>query len=292
MTNQNVIEIIDRLTAPSNKELVFTASEVFTAIANGFYYIHPGKDTAKFLEKIDSILQCEWKERRKMYRKSKNGVPYEEWIWGKMASEALVVMREMFNERTYRYYKEKIDNDRDIKYDENLLENYLYYLSEKELEDVFTGILTFKENNNFFISDENYKLMMEEFKCRSTYVAEQESESKEDYTEHFKFISTTPDYFFHYLCIETIIDIICRHIDIDPLLLAHMVKAYVYTETASIAAEYTGLAAKVMYGYDIDIFDPVITDTSTITPDIFNTNEAKIVFLNNYSEFMAGTITG
>jgi hypothetical protein len=191
MTNQNVFEIIDRLMTPSNKGLVFTPSEVFTAIANGFYYIHPGKDTAKFLEKIDRILQYGWKERRQMYRKSKNGIPYEERIWGKMASEALASMREMFNERTYRYYKEKIDDDRKLKYDKNLLENYLYYLSEKDLKEVFTGILSFKESNNFFISDDNYKLMMEEFKCCSTYVAEQESESKEDYTEHFKFISTT-----------------------------------------------------------------------------------------------------
>jgi hypothetical protein len=71
-----------------------------------------------------------------------------------------------------------------------------------------------------------------------------------------------------------------------------MVKVYIYTETASMAAEYTGLAAKVMYGYDIDIFDPVITDADVITPDIFNINEATTVFSNNSSEFMVGTIAG
>ena len=56
MTNKNVIEIIDRLMDSEAEQLVYTASEVFTAIAHGYYFIRPGKNTAKFFEKIDGIF--------------------------------------------------------------------------------------------------------------------------------------------------------------------------------------------------------------------------------------------
>ena len=108
MTNKNVIEIIDRLMDSEAEQLVYTASEVFTAIAHGYYFIRPGKNTAKFLEKIDGILEKYWNDRDKMYVKTKHGVPYEEWLWGKMASEALLVMRSMFNKNTYAYQKARI----------------------------------------------------------------------------------------------------------------------------------------------------------------------------------------
>ena len=289
MTNRNVFEIIDRLVAPTTNGTVFTPSEVFTAIVHGYYYIRPGKDTYKFLEKIDSILEEGWKYRRKMYKSLKNGVPYESWLWSKMAYKVLSVMRSMFNKRTYDYFKDKMKDDMEFMYDDEMLERFLYCLEVKDLKNVFDGLLAFKESNNFFISDESYEDMMKEFLEYSLYVSEQESEDDDEYAEHAAFINSTPGFFFYYLCRETIIDIICKHIDIDPFLLAHMIKAYVYTEESKTAAEYTGLAAKLMYGYDMDVFEPIITDASKMTPEIFKANDSNVTFRDGSFEFTIGS---
>ena len=45
MTNKDVINIINRLVHSSEQNVVYNAEEVFTAIAHGYYYIRPGKDT-------------------------------------------------------------------------------------------------------------------------------------------------------------------------------------------------------------------------------------------------------
>ena len=151
MTNRDVIEIIERLMNPDTDQLIYNTAEVFTAIVHGYYYIHPGKDTSKFLKKIDSIFEATRKSSKKMYRKMKSDLPYEEWICGKIASEALVVMRSTFNEKTFNYFKTLMKDDMEVAFSDELLEYYLYFLDKQELKKLFEGIMAFKESNNFFI---------------------------------------------------------------------------------------------------------------------------------------------
>lgn len=265
MTNKEVIEIIDRLMDPNADNVAYNPTEVFTALVHGYYYIHPGKDTKKFLNKIDSILESARKSSKRMYKKMRTELPYEEWICEKIAREALVVVRSMFNGRTLNYFKEAMKSEIKTAFTNELLEHYLYFLDIKELKTLLEGIIAFKESNNFFISDENFELMIKEFEDCSIYVAEQEADDEVDFKEHVKYIKDTPMAFFHYLCRETIIDIIYSYIDIDPILLAHMIKAYIYTESPNTAADYMGLAAKVMYIYDVDVFNPTITSLTQIS---------------------------
>ncbi len=280
MTNKNVFEIIDRLMDPNADKIVFNATEVFTAIVHGYYYISPGKDTMKFLNKIDSILDAARKNAKKMNNKTKNGIPYKEWICGKIANEALTVMRTMFNERTFNYFKALMKDDMDVTFTNELLEDRLYYLDLKELKTLLEGIIAFKESNNFFISDENYTLMMKEFEYCSIYVAEQEADNEADFQEHVEYIKGTPLAFFHYLCRETIIDIIYSHVDIDPILLAHMIKVYLDTESTNTAADYMGLAAKVMYVYDVDAFNSTITDVDKIHLEDYDAKHSNVIYRN------------
>ena len=280
MTNKNVFEIIERLMSPDADKIVFNSTEVFTAIVHGYYYIHSGKDTMKFLNKIDSILEANRKNAKNMHNKTKNGMPYEEWLCGKIVSEALAVMRTMFNERTLNYFKTLMKDTMDVAFTDELLEDYLYFLDVKELKTLLEGIIAFKESNNFFISDENYNLMMKEFEHRSIYVAEQEVDNEADFQEHVEYIKATPMAFFHYLCRETIIDIIYSHVDIDPILLAHMIKVYLDTESTNTAADYMGLAAKVMYVYDVDVFNPSITDVDKICLEDYAAKYSKVLYHN------------
>jgi hypothetical protein len=266
---------------PNTDYLVYNVTEVFTALVHGYYYIHPGKDTMKFLNKIDGILNAARKYAKNMYNKTKNGIPYEEWIWGKIASEALIVMRSMFNERTFNYFKAQMKDDMEVTFTDKLLEYYLYFLDMQELKKTFEGIFAFKESNNFFISDENYELMMKEFEDCCILIAKQEADNETDFKEHVEYIKATPLAFFDYLCRETIIEIIYSYIDIDPILLAHMIKAYIYTESTNTAADYMAVAATAMYVYDIDVFNPSITDVDKI-----DANRSQAFYRNKVGNFM------
>ena len=53
MTNRDAINIINRLMDPNAERFAFNADEVFAAIVHGYYYIRPGKNTMKFVKKIN-----------------------------------------------------------------------------------------------------------------------------------------------------------------------------------------------------------------------------------------------
>ena len=78
MTNKNVIEIIDRLMNPNAYKVAYNIHEVFTAIAHGYYYIRPGRDTTKFMKRINKVLNRARKLPDEKLSKSKDGIPYIE----------------------------------------------------------------------------------------------------------------------------------------------------------------------------------------------------------------------
>ena len=257
MTNRNVIEIIDRLMDRNAEKLAASASEVFTAIIHGYYYIKPGKNTYQFLDKINKLLIANWKDRPKMYVETKDGLPYEAYLWGKMAGEALYIARDMFDEKYYASQVERMIADE--KYDEYLLEKYMYCLDDKELKVVFDGLLRFKHDHDVFISDENFECMMEELKEKSIAVVQDTPYYAKRYDEHLALINSTLDFGFVYLHRESIVDTICRYVDQDPVMFASMVKTFKYTDVHS-AAEYTGIALWLVYGFELEIFNPNIVD--------------------------------
>ena len=257
MTNRDVIEIINRAMSPEATKFAFSASEVFTAIIHGYYYIRPGKNRSKFLKKINKILADNWKDRSKMDTETKDGLSFEVYLLGKMAGEALFVARSMFDEEYYASQIQLMPTHEE--YDDSLLERYLYRLSDEELKTVFEGILTFKGEMDAFISDDKFDDMMEELEARSIKVIENDPWYMRDYDKHLAKIDNDWDFCFEYLCRESIIDVICRHIDEDPVMLASMIKTLKYSDVRS-AAEYTVLAFELYYGYEVDIFDPFRTD--------------------------------
>lgn len=267
MTNQNVIDIIDRLMDPKREKIAATANEVFVAIVHGYYYIRPGKNTSKFLQKINKVLESHWKDRPKMYVETKDEFPFEDYLWGKMAGEALFIARSMFDEDYYTSQLARMTKNET--YDETLLKNYLNWLNDEELKSIFGGLLTFKSTLDAFISDENFDNMMEELKNRSLTVVEESPWYMENYGEHIDNIENNWDFCFSYLCRESIAETIRDYVDEDPLMLATMIKAFKFADERT-AAEYTGLAIWLAYGYELDLFDFdefVSTDVDTFEAD-------------------------
>ena len=283
MTNKNVIEIIDRLMDPNVNCMVFNANEVFTAIAHGYYYIRPGRDTAKFVKQINKILVQARKARHKAHDQKTNGAPFDEWLMGKMSADAFYLAKTMFDQEYYESQVERMTMHEE--YDESLLERYMYWLNDEELQSVFTGFVTFKLQYDAFISDENFERLEKELENKCVAVVQSSSYYAGHYDEHMDRIYNKPDGFFMYLCKESIIDTICKYVDEDPLMLACLIKAFKYS-TPHTAAEYTGLAMLLEYEFELDIFDPPITDMSQWCLEDHDSKDSTVIYKNKGGSLM------
>ena len=275
MTNKNVIEIISRLMDTNAHKVVYNASEVFTAVAHGYYYIRPGKKMFKFIEKISKIID---KSCKQWFKTNDDAAE----AWGKTVADVLHVARSMFDAEYYASQVARMVMYE--KYDESLLERYLYWLDEEELKSVFEGLLSFKRDFDIFISDLNFDRMMGELKERSLVVIENNSWYMKDYDERVDYIDNNWDFCFEYLTRETIIDIICRYANEYPVMLASMVKTFKYSDVRT-AAELTGLAVYIEEAYGLDIFNPTITDIDKI-----DVKRATVFYRNRSGNFMTAQV--
>jgi hypothetical protein len=256
-------------------KVVYNASEVFTAVAHGYYYIRPGKKMFKFIEKISKIID---KSCKQWFKTNDDAAE----AWGKTVADVLHVARSMFDAEYYASQVARMVMYE--KYDESLLERYLYWLDEEELKSVFEGLLSFKRDFDIFISDLNFDRMMDELKERSLVVIENNSWYMKDYDERVDYIDNNWDFCFEYLTRETIIDIICRYANEDPVMLASMVKTFKYSDDRT-AAELTGLAVYIEEAYGLDIFNPTITDIDKI-----DVKRATAFYRNRSGNFMTAQV--
>ena len=275
MTNKNVIEIINRLMDTNAHKVVYNASEVFTAVAHGYYYIRPGKKMFKFIEKISKIID---KSCKQWFKTNDDAAE----ACGKTVADVLHIARSMFDAEYYASQVSRMVMYE--KYDESLLERYLYWLDEEELKSVFEGLLSFKRDFDIFISDLNFDRMMDELKERSLVVIENNSWYMKDYDERVDYIDNNWDFCFEYLTRETIIDMICRYANEDPVMLASMVKTFKYSDVRT-AAELTGLAVYIEEAYGLDIFNPTITDIDKI-----DVKRATAFYRNRSGNFMTAQV--
>ena len=283
MTNKDVINIINRLVRSSEQKVAYSTDEAFTAIVHGYYYIRPGNDTARFLTKINEILNKAWRDLNKNHSETKHGVPYDVWLYGKMSAEAISVARSLFDQA---YYESQCAHMvMREKYDESLLERYMYWLDEKELCSVFEGILAFKGNYDAFISDENFDKMMEELQECSMVVIQDDPWYMKDYDKHVFYIDNNWDFPFEYITRETIITVVCKYID-DPVVLAHMIKVFKHTDT-STSADYTALALWLTDMFELEIFSPTITDLDKICLENGIEGNSQFIHRNKAGKFMA-----
>ena len=275
MTNKNVIEIINRLMDTNAHKVVYNATEVFTTIAHGYYYIRPGKKMLRFIDKVSKIID---KSCKQWFKTNDDAAE----AWGKIVADMLNIARSMFDAEYYASQVSRMVMYE--KYDESLLERYLYWLDEEELKSVFEGLLSFKRDFDIFISDLNLDRMMDELKERSLVVIENSPWYMKDYGERVDYIDNNWDFCFEYLTRETIIDMICRYANEDPVMLASMVKTFKYSDVRT-AAELTGLAVYIEEAYGLDIFNPTITDIDKI-----DVKRATAFYRNRSGNFMTAQV--
>ena len=154
------------------------------------------------------------------------------------------------------------------------------------MKSVFEGLLTFKSDFDVFISDINFDRMMDELKQCSLIVIKNSPWYMYDYDAHVDYIDNNWDFCFEYLTRETIIGIICRYANEDPVMLASMIKTFKYSDVRT-AAELTGLAVYIEEAYDLDIFNPTITDVDKIHLEEYGAKHSKVFYRNKDGKFMS-----
>lgn len=283
MTNKNVIEIIDRLMDSDADKIIYNSTEVFTTIVHGYYYIRPGKDTDSFLKKINRVLKdCHKAENRK-HSEMKEGIPFEAWLLGKMASNMIAVARSMFD---VEYYNSQVARMvMHERYDDSLLERYLYWLDGSELKSVFEGLLVFKRDFDIFISDINLDIMFDELKECSLISVKNSPLYMKDYDKHIDYIENSWDFCFEYMTREAITNIICKYANEDSVMLASMIKTFKYSDVHT-SAGLTVLAAYFEKAYELDVFNPVITDMSKIHLEDYDYRHSKVIYSNKSGKIM------
>ena len=106
-----------------------------------------------------------------------------------------------------------------------------------------------------------------------------------EYNKHIDYIDNNWDFCFEYLTRETIIDIICRYANEEPVMLASMIKAFKYSNSRT-ASEYTGLAIYLAYKFEWRIFNTKLTDMSKICLDDYDYRHSKVVHSNKSGKIM------
>ena len=283
MINKNVIEIIDKLMDPNVDKIVYNASEVFTAIAHGYYYIRPGAKMRKFFNKIMKIISKDCKRYFGKDCGADNDTLLDAETLGRTVADMFNIARSMFDAEYYdSQVARMIMHER---YDESLLERYLYWLDEDELKLMFEGLLIFKRDLRIFISDVNFDKMTDELEERALIAIKDNPQYMKDYDKHVDYIDNNWDFCFEYLPRETIIDIICRYVDEDPVMLASMVKTFKYSDIRT-TARLTRLVAYIEVIYEMDIFNPTMTDVDKVKLEDYDAKHSSVFYRNKSGNFM------
>ena len=68
-------------------------------------------------------------------------------------------------------------------------------------------------------------------------------------------------------------------------MLAYMVKAFKYSNSRT-AAEYTGLAIRLVYEHEVDVFNPHITDMKRINWENYDFDSSNVIYSNKAGKTM------
>lgn len=284
MENKEIFNIIDRIVNPETERSLFTANEALAAVFYGGYYIRPGKDTEKYLIKIGEIMKKYLGKVQKMYNSKKKGIPYEEWLWGKIATQAVFVARECFDKE---FYEETIDCiDFDKEFDFVNFKAYMNSLDEVSAEMIFAFIDFFACEFDVLISDANYKLMWEEIESelkKGAFVCLNNcAGTRDDLRDSQKLL-------VNQIGKKKMIDILFKYIESSSVVLNYIEKIFKYVPLEE-AYSYTRLALLTQEAFNINVFDPIITDLTNISLKSIDVSGAKKVCGKGGRTFMMGAV--
>lgn len=272
--NQDIIELIDRIVKSEEGPMIYSADEVLAAVFHGFYYIRPGKDSLQFFNNLFALMKKYSGKTKKMYVAKKRGIPYEAWLWEEISRQAMILAKDLFDADYYEEMRCRLDLYKE--YDVTDFRAYVNSLDDGLVEYVFYLLTVFKSDFNALFSDENYRAMWDEIGNECAKVNLDMSDVYYHLDEYAPVIEEHKGLLFHYVGREKMIDIIFKYLDTDSVVLKYMERA-VKSIPVEIAHSYTILALGMQELFDINVFDPIITDISKINSMALELNGTKVV---------------
>ena len=289
MKNKDVIELINRIVNPKTEHEVYTVEEALVAVLHGYYYIKPGKNTKKFVAKLNKLFNRAILELEKSSGKTQDGVPCEDLILGKMAGEAVLMASDMFDEKFFKHMSNVVEIEEELIY--NSLDAYVNMLTFDELVCVFDGVNYCKEKYDAFFDDEVYDNMWDEIYNRCREAGSSMPNPNTDWYNYVEYANNNPNYLFSYLDVRSAIDIVRKYMDSDFKAFEYMLKVLNNADKFG-AIHYTSSAFIVDRFFELNVFAPVITDLKKINRNTIDIENSKRAFVKGNREFMIAPFAG
>lgn len=285
MRNTTAIELINRIVNPNTDHLVYTASEALAAVMHGYLYVKPGEDTDEFLDGIRTVLskwsgECDFPEED-------DGIPYEEWIGGMIATETLAIARSLFNEEYFEGCIEFMESEEEEEL--NCFRDFTKTFDVPGYKELIRTVDMCKLLYDAYFSDEDYYLMRSEFDEMFVAHGLEIPNSQTGGNAYAQFAKAIPYYILEYLDRKSVIETVCRHLDNDSGGLTYMDRVLKYVDVHS-AMGYMELATAIQYDFEMEIFSPIITDPDRVLFDSLANGQAVELSHNEWGQCMLGAM--
>jgi len=281
---EDVMEIIDRIVNTEKDQAIYLPDEALAAVFHSFYYIRPYEGGKQFFDKMLALIKKYGSKAKKMYVSKKQGLPYEVWLWGEIARQAIIIARDLFDKEYYDAIRGFFELEKEYGFPD--FRTYINDLNDCDAECIFYLLTMFKSEFNVLFSDENYRSMWSEIENRCVEVGWNVSDLYQHYDEHVNTIEEHKSLLFHYLGREQMIDIIFKYLDTDSAVLRYMERV-LHNTTIDDSCEYMMFALAMQNIFDLDIFDPIITDLSKLNTEALELEARKIFKKGTHKDMMS-----
>lgn len=235
MYNNIVFEIIKTLCIEKEDPHFYDLYKVYIAIAHGYYFVRPGKNTRKFIRELNSDLVEGIKEGANNCADDKRRSSISDYIRVSVAKHALKTIRKSFDLEFFEAQSVTISNDK--LNPTFLLTKYLNKMSNDQLHTIQGLIDTISCQCSLFLDESTCSfLRFFSYKCRDIddSVPDLDKESR----RWLDFIQNNPKFAFDYLDKADITKAINTLITRNRAFAANMVRALYYTDDRSLCMDY------------------------------------------------------
>ena len=237
MHNNTVFETIRTLCIEKKDPEFYNLDQIYLAVAHGYYFVRPGKNSAKFMDELISAFVKGAKLGAKNFGKdNQRSSSMDSYLWVSVAKRMLKVVRKFFDREFFETQSTLIPND---EFDsDTLLTKYLNKMNPEQLfgaQRLF-DLLSY-EYDLFYIDSINCAWRVLANMCHD--VDSSVPTPDEELQTWFDFNQSNPRFAFNYLDNSTIANAINTVITKDRTLATNMVRALYYTNDTRLCIDYT-----------------------------------------------------
>lgn len=256
MKNREIIEYIDRYCAQKKDFDTYLNTDLaFAILAHGYLYVRSYELLKEFTSNVMEAIKVGTADGFDLYRGGKTGLPLDSCIRISMASTALEVARNMFDNEYFEEQSASLDLEEEC--DSTLLDKYLNLMNKEQLcsfiDDVSSGLANYAAFSDYYILNELNE------RCRKVNTSIPATMSGYNY---FSFRQENPYYLFDYLSRKEIIDAIKCAIVRNKSLAGHLARMTYHDNNFGLMDYCAELIVLYERVFSRDIYDPEIFDES------------------------------